>query len=235
MVLQRQKAEIHGRRKQFRLCPCMREHRPRMTNHLARADLCLMLDGRLSVPRFRNFSDWWSCVWTKRHCTPPTKWSLAYCIARNFCQEFNSVAFAYLPTFWKLKSGHLRSDVTLWLRLQWSRSDDCEAEAVAFLGGPWACSPGKFWKSKLSNTHFLCFGFYTFTARKIGLDIIGSAEALPILCVRYIRWEREREREREIQRERYTERERERRKWRHHCRAKIGDEFCTSPCQKCAP
>ena len=53
--------------------------------------------------------------------------------------------------------------------------------------------------------------------------IIGSAEALPILCVRYIRWERD------------TERERERRKWRHHCRAKIGDEFCTSPCQKCAP
>ena len=38
-----------------------------------------------------------------------------------------------------------------------------------------------------------------------------------------------REREREIQRER------ERRKWRHHCRAKIGDEFCTSPCQKYAP
>ena len=36
-------------------------------------------------------------------------------------------------------------------------------------------------------------------------------------------------------RERDTERERERRKWRHHCRAKIGDEFCTSPCQKCAP
>ena len=32
-----------------------------------------------------------------------------------------------------------------------------------------------------------------------------------------------------------TERERERRKWRHHCRAKIGDEFCTPPCQKCAP
>ena len=40
-------------------------------------------------------------------------------------------------------------------------------------------------------------------------------------------------RERERERERY--RERERRKWRHHCRAKIGDEFCTSPCQKCAP
>ena len=57
--------------------------------------------------------------------------------------------------------------------------------------------------------------------------IIGSAEALPILCVRYIRWERERDTERE--------RERERRKWRHHCRAKIGDEFCTSPCQNCAP
>ena len=45
--------------------------------------------------------------------------------------------------------------------------------------------------------------------------IIGSAEALPILCVRYFRWERERERETD----------RQRRKWRHHCRAKIGDEF----------
>ena len=44
---------------------------------------------------------------------------------------------------------------------------------------------------------------------------IGSASALPI-----------------IQRERELERERERRKWRHHCRAKIGDEFCTSPHQK---
>ena len=32
--------------------------------------------------------------------------------------------------------------------------------------------------------------------------IIGSAEALPILCVRYIRWERERERERYRERER---------------------------------
>ena len=53
-----------------------------------------------------------------------------------------------------------------------------------------------------------------------------------------------REREREIQ----TDRERERRKWRHHCRAKIGDEFTLSlaknshrwrraytfPCQKFA-
>ena len=54
------------------------------------------------------------------------------------------------------------------------------------------------------------------------LHIIGSAEALPILCVRYFRWERERERycawgtfgererEREIQTERERERERER-------------------------
>ena len=49
-------------------------------------------------------------------------------------------------------------------------------------------------------------------------SIIGSAEALPILCVRYFRWERERERERY----------RQRRKWRHHYRAKIGDEFTLS-------
>ena len=65
------------------------------------------------------------------------------------------------------------------------------------------------------------------------LPIIGSASALPII-------QRKRERERE--------RERERRKWRHHCRAKIGDEFTLSlaknshnwrwaytfPCQKFA-
>ena len=75
---------------------------------------------------------------------------------------------------------------------------------------------------------FLNF-FNTFVLKKNYSLIIGSAEALPILCVRYIRWERERERETQ------RERERERRKWRHHCRAKIGDEFCTSPCQKCAP
>ena len=50
--------------------------------------------------------------------------------------------------------------------------------------------------------------------------IIGSVEALPILCVRYFRWERERERERDT--------DRQRRKWRHHCRAKIGDEFTLS-------
>ena len=55
-------------------------------------------------------------------------------------------------------------------------------------------------------------------------NIIGSAEALPILCVRYFRWERKRERERY----------RDRRKWRHHCRAKIGDEFTLFPCQKFA-
>ena len=84
------------------------------------------------------------------------------------------------------------------------------------------------------------------------LSIIGGAEALPILCVRYVRWERERERERDTERERERERERarerERRKWPHHCRAKIGDEFTLSlaknshnwrwaytfPCQKFA-
>ena len=36
---------------------------------------------------------------------------------------------------------------------------------------------------------------------------------------------------REVHSVRERDTERERRKWRHHCRAKIGDEFCTSPCQ----
>ena len=76
------------------------------------------------------------------------------------------------------------------------------------------------------------------------LFIIGSAEALPILCVRYFRWERERERERERCRERERERERERktdgsdvtivalklamnRRW-NHCGAEIRNEFTLS-------
>ena len=54
----------------------------------------------------------------------------------------------------------------------------------------------------------------------------GSASYIvrEVLSVR----ERERERERERDTERERERERERRKWRHHCRAKIGDEFTLS-------
>ena len=47
--------------------------------------------------------------------------------------------------------------------------------------------------------------------------IIESAEALPLLCVRCARWEKERERE--IQR----------RKWRHLSSAEIGDEFQVAP------
>ena len=55
-----------------------------------------------------------------------------------------------------------------------------------------------------------------FAGNLIAKPIIGSAEALPILCVKYFRWGRERERYRD------------RRKWRHHCRAKIGDELTLS-------
>ena len=60
---------------------------------------------------------------------------------------------------------------------------------------------------------------------------LGSASY--IMCVRCVRWERERYREIERERERQTERERERerRKWRHLSSAEIGDEFCTFPCQ----
>ena len=52
---------------------------------------------------------------------------------------------------------------------------------------------------------------------------------LPVYCAWGAWGGRERERERD------TERASERRRWRHHCRAKIGDEFCTFPCQKFAP
>ena len=47
----------------------------------------------------------------------------------------------------------------MWFR-PWSRSDHCEGEALAFLGGgggSGACSRGKIWKSRLSNKHFLMF------------------------------------------------------------------------------
>ena len=40
-----------------------------------------------------------------------------------------------------------------------------------------------------------------FDTRAYCMCIIGSAEALPILCVRYIRWERERERYRQTERD----------------------------------
>ena len=76
--------------------------------------------------------------------------------------------------------------------------------------------------------HFNTHANFNFTI------IIGSAEALPILCMRYNRWEREREREREtevVRRKKWdgsSETEVVRRKWRHHCRAKIGDKFALS-------
>ena len=92
------------------------------------------------------------------------------------------------------------------------------------------------------------------------LSIIGSAEALPILCVSGSVRERERERERE----RYRERKRDRWKWRHHfalklamslhfplpkirtfrfshhtsrhhCGAEIRNEFTLSIAKKCRP
>ena len=94
------------------------------------------------------------------------------------------------------------------------------------------------WTSGQEGTDFSPLWRIVIIGSAEALPIIGSAEALPILCVRYIRWKRERERERY----------RERRKWRHHCSAKIGDEFTlilaknshnwrwayTFPCQKFA-
>ena len=69
----------------------------------------------------------------------------------------------------------------------------------------------------ISNTSFSEMSFYY---RKRG----GAS-----YIVREVRLVRVRERDTE------RERERERQKWRHHCRAKIGDEYCTFPCQKFAP
>ena len=78
------------------------------------------------------------------------------------------------------------------------------------------CNCCQAWST--SARPYLYYGLSFFNPVFTALACIkGSAEALPILCVRYFRWERERDTERE--------RERERRKWRHHCRAKIGDEF----------
>ena len=51
----------------------------------------------------------------------------------------------------------------------------------------------------LTNFSFLnCEVYLTISAVQTGELIIESAEALPILCVRYARWEREIQREREI-------------------------------------
>ena len=67
--------------------------------------------------------------------------------------------------------------------------------------------------------------FHCTIARLAAAHIVGTAEALPILCVRCARWERQ------IQREREKERESVRRTWRHLSSAEIGDEFCTFPCE----
>ena len=84
-----------------------------------------------------------------------------------------------------------------------------------------------------------CLLSSTHQERWLSVCIIGNAEAFPILCVRYIRWERERERE--IQREKdgsdvtivalklamsfallLAK----------NVHLSIGDEFCAFPCQK---
>ena len=58
----------------------------------------------------------------------------------------------------------------------------------------------------------------------VAVVIIGSADRSASYIVREVLLVRERERDTERERER----ERDRRKWRHHCRAKIGDEFTPS-------
>ena len=48
--------KIHGRPNKFRGCPCTRVHQSRMTEQFTRA--WMLLGGRVTVPRSRNFSDW---------------------------------------------------------------------------------------------------------------------------------------------------------------------------------
>ena len=110
-------------------------------------------------------------------------------------------------------------------------------------------SPGKV-RQMCHRSCSLVYGFYTKLYTKPTVSkvqslsrdwIIGSAEALPILCVRCARCERERERERErdTEREREIQRERERERERDGSdvtlvyvrSAEIGEEVCTFPCQ----
>ena len=52
--------KFHGRRNKFRGCPCTRVHQSRMTKQFTRA--LMLLGGRVTVPRSRNFSDCWTRV-----------------------------------------------------------------------------------------------------------------------------------------------------------------------------
>ena len=59
-----------------------------------------------------------------------------------------------------------------------------------------------FWQGEVQNSSpILARQWWRHFRLSLSLCIIGSAEALPILCVRYFRWERERERYRERERE----------------------------------
>ena len=71
------------------------------------------------------------------------------------------------------------------------------------------------WKESAHHScildHYMFYNIQPYIYQSVHQQcIIGSGEALPILCVRYARWERERERERERDTERERERERER-------------------------
>ena len=137
----------------------------------------------------------------------------------------------------KLKS-ELDSAKTL---ITWSKRTERQAEITQSLVHLKQKSPRTNWRSSifLEEPRNELLGQHKLSSLGQGPSmspggqgcIIGSAEALPILCVRCARWEREIQRK--IKRER--ERERERRKWRHLSSAEIGDEFCIFPCQKFAP
>ena len=95
-----------------------------------------------------------------------------------------------------------------------------------------------FWQVKVCSSPILARQWWRHFRLSLSLCIIGSAEALPILCVRCIRWEREIQREKDgsdvttvalklamsfallLAK---------------NVHLSVGEEFCAFPCQKFAP
>ena len=108
-----------------------------------------------------------------------------------------------------------RSRDLAWLRggtTDGTNTHTCHFCTVCLTGFPfefqsWTFTIGFYEKKSIKSELMIFECSFPLKQKKLFLPpiIIGSAEALPILCMRCVRWERERERERE----RDTERERE--------------------------